>query len=57
MAMTAGELRERLDDWGDHVPVVIVVNDGEDEHIVNDFDVDDTHAGDGELKVALTFDL
>ena len=27
--VTAGELRERLDDYGDHVPVVIVLRNGE----------------------------
>lgn len=52
MAWTVGELKERLDDWGDHVPVVIELVDRGFEIVRDDFDVDDRTI-DGEIKVVI----
>jgi hypothetical protein len=41
MAMTVGELREDLDNYGDHLEVVLVIVDADHERIINDFDVID----------------
>jgi hypothetical protein len=41
MAMTVGELREELDNYGDHLEVVLVIVDADHERIINDFDVID----------------
>lgn len=41
MGMTVGELKEALDDYGDHLPVVIVVNQGEDDKTLKEYDVVD----------------
>ena len=55
---TAGELRERLDDYGDHVPVVLIAAKGETEKEITDFDVDDGHShGLDTLAVKISVDL
>ena len=41
MPMNVGELREELDNYGDHLEVVIVIADGEHERIINEFEVID----------------
>ena len=41
MPMNVGELREELDNYGDHLPVAIVISDGEHERVINDFEVVD----------------
>jgi len=38
--MNVGLLKEILDDYGDHVEVVIVVEKEIDEHEIEDFDVE-----------------
>jgi hypothetical protein len=39
--MNVGELKAVLDDYGDHVPVVIVVERGEHDRVYHEFEVDD----------------
>jgi hypothetical protein len=41
--MNVGELKEALDDYGDHVPVAIVVNRGEAGKVFTDFEVDSSN--------------
>lgn len=53
---TVAELRERLDGYGDHVPVAIVIERNGRSIVATDFDVVDGHgeAGyDGEMHVEL----
>lgn len=51
--INVGELREILDTWGDHVPVAIVVENGDNYmKIYKNFNVDDRNLG-GELFVML----
>lgn len=54
--MNVGELRERLDDWGDHIPVRVVVNRGENDRVFDEFDVDD-YTRSGEMAVEITVEL
>lgn len=54
--MNVGELRERLDDWGDHIPVVVVVNRGESDRVFDAYDVEDT-VRNGEMAVEITVEL
>lgn len=51
--MTVGELKELLDDFGDHLPVVLVVNRGENDRHYAEFEVDTTNRS-GEPMVTLT---
>lgn len=50
--LTVGELKEYLDDYGDHLPVVIVVEDGPDERWYRAIEVDTTSPA-GEPHVVL----
>jgi hypothetical protein len=49
--MTVGELREKLDNWGDHVPVMIDSTGNNDPKLIDEID-DDTI--DGELTVVIS---
>ena len=53
MPWTAGELREELDNYGDHVPVAIVIEKGDSERVVLEFDVGTRHI-ENEMHVDLT---
>lgn len=53
--MNVGELKERLDEFGDHVPVAVVVEAGASEKVHRQYDVDDRTI-DGEIVVTLTIE-
>lgn len=54
--MTVGELKAALDDYGDHLPVVIVIDKGEQDVVYRDFYVD-TRSIDNLPAVDLTVTL
>lgn len=54
--MTNGELKELLDEYGDHLPVVVVVDRGADDVQFDSFDLD-TQTRNGEPALAITVEL
>lgn len=53
--MTNAELREALDEYGDHLNVVIVINQGANDRVVPNFEVTDSSES-GETQVTLLVD-
>jgi hypothetical protein len=54
-SISVGELKELLEDYGDHVPVILVINRGEEDVRYEEFDIDTQTLSDG-VVVTLTAD-
>jgi hypothetical protein len=54
--VNVGQLKELLDDYGDHLPVAVVVNKGERDEWFDEFDFGD-ETRQGEPTVTLTVEL
>lgn len=54
--MTVGELRAELDNYGDHLPVVLVMDRGERDVEIVEFAVFDGTIASGETGVKIEFE-
>jgi hypothetical protein len=54
--MNVAEAKEALDDYGDHLPVVLIVTRGEREWVIREFEVETRNLNEGPV-VSLEVEL